>query len=522
MSYGDGQPKSLSACNAEFLAAHPYFSTEEGGAGAPSIVVTSPETYPAGSEKVPVQLEVSAPDGLHQVMLLVRTVGDQYRREGLDFAVGFLEVKACLGFSGETQARVEFEYDGVIPSGGFTSLSDPAVHPITVFAVDRDGDVGSVFRELVQASPYIIATHETEEVTSAALSPDGSTLALGRQDSRVELRDVATGASAGFLGSGHLGFVSAVAFSPDGSTLASGAEDEAIRLWDVSTGSEVLTTPRHYPRVSSLALSPDGSTLAVGTPGGGIKLWDAASGEHLGTVGNRVVSLAWSADGRTLVSGSSDGEVELWDVAASRKLAALEGHTDEIVSGDEQQGQPGEDLAEPFVVEVRDQSEDPLSNVEVTFRVVAHDGRLGGRFTVEKVRTDANGRAASRLTLGPNPGRNRVEAAVGGLAVTFGSVGLGTPMPPMDGDSRTWHLPDGAMARLGKGAFGFNMEGDKAVSYSPDGRCLAVGSRTGIWLYDAATAREAALLPLAEDIHSLAFSPGSSCSPARPAWRCSR
>ncbi len=66
------------------------------------------------------------------------------------------------------------------------------------------------------------------------------------------------------------------------------------------------------------------------------------------------------------------------------------------------------------------------------------------------------------------------------------------------------------------------MEGDKAVSYSPDGRCLAVGSRTGIWLYDAATAREAALLPLAEDIHSLAFSPGSSCSPAPPAWRCSR
>ena len=260
----------------------------------------------------------------------------------------------------------------------------------------------------------------------------------------------------------------------------------------MDTGSEVLTTPRHYPRVSSLAFSPDGSTLAVGTPGGGIKLWDAASGEHLGTVGNRVVSLAWSADGRTLVSGSSDGEVELWDVAASTKLAALEGHTDWV----------------HFVAFRPDGlSLVSASNSFVTFSAVANDGRLGGRFTVEKVRTDANGRASSRLTLGPDPGRNRVEAAVGGLAVTFGSVGLGTPMPVMEGDSQTWHLPHGAMARLGKGAFGFNMEGDKAVAFSPDGLCLAVGSRTGIWLYDAATAREAALLPLAEDIHSLAFSP---------------
>ena len=86
------------------------------------------------------------------------------------------------------------------------------------------------------------------------------------------------------------------------------------------------------------------------------------------------------------------------------------------------------------------------------------------------------------LTLGPDPGRNRVEAAVGGLAVTFplsGSVGVGTPMPVMEGDSQ-WK---GTRRRCG------------SISYSPDGRCLAVGSRTGIWLYDAATAREAALLP---------------------------
>ena len=631
MSYGGDQRRSLSACNAEFLVVHPYFSsdTSTGTEGRPTIELTSPGTYPVGSESVSVKLEVSASDGLHQVMLFVNTVGDRYRRRSIDYAVRFPEVKACRGFSGDTRARVEFDYDGVIPSGGFTSLSDPVIHPIRVYAVDRDGDVGQSYHELVQDSPYIIATHEARGMTSAALSPDGSTLAIGRDDSRVELRDVASRKRTRLLGSGHQGWVNSVAFSPDGATLASAAEDTAVRLWDVATGNlvatleghedgiasvafspdgqrlasgswdhtvklwdvagaatmatmegkgpvafspdgrilaaasaeimsvklwdgetgrEILDTPQHYPRVRSLAFSPDGATLAVGTPGGGIQLWDVATGERVATLGNRINSLAWSADGRTLVSGSADGAVELWDVAAAMNLATLQGHTGwvpfvaflpdgmtlvsasgsddtiklwhasewlgprpqvlEIVSGDDQQGPPGEDLAEPFVVEVRDQNDDPLPGVEVTFTVVAKDGRLGRRFTVEKVPTDASGRAASRLTLGSDPGRNRVEALVGGLAVTFRSLGVGTPIPFMEGDFQTWHLPEGAVARLGKGAFGFvSYEGDRGVAFSPDGRCLAVQSLIGIWLYDVATAREAALLPLAEDIGSLAFSP---------------
>ena len=258
MSYGGGQRRSLSACNAEFLAVHPYFSsdTSTGSEGRPFIELTSPATYPVGSESVPVQLEVNAPDGLHQVMLFVNTVGERYRGGGLYYAAGFPEVKACRGSSGDTLARVEFEYDGVIPSGGFTSLSDPVIHPIWVFAADRDGDVGMRYFELTQRSPYLIADQETEKVISVALSPDGSTLALGRQDSRIELRDVVTATSAGLLGSGHSRWVNAVAFSPDGFTLASGADDPAIRLWDVATGSLVATLEGHPKGIASLAFLP--------------------------------------------------------------------------------------------------------------------------------------------------------------------------------------------------------------------------------------------------------------------------
>ena len=54
-------------------------------------------------------------------------------------------------------------------------------------------------------------------------------------------------------------------------------------------------------------------------------------------------------------------------------------------------------------------------------------------------------------------------------------------------DYREMSLPDGAIARIGKGESGW-------VLYSPDGSRLAVVSTIGIRLYDTATYREIALL----------------------------
>ena len=54
-------------------------------------------------------------------------------------------------------------------------------------------------------------------------------------------------------------------------------------------------------------------------------------------------------------------------------------------------------------------------------------------------------------------------------------------------DFSRWDLPEGAEARLGKGVI-------KSIAYSPDGSQLAVGTSTGIWIYDAATGEELSLL----------------------------
>ncbi|MDE0636005.1 MAG: T9SS type A sorting domain-containing protein [Candidatus Poribacteria bacterium] len=50
-------------------------------------------------------------------------------------------------------------------------------------------------------------------------------------------------------------------------------------------------------------------------------------------------------------------------------------------------------------------------------------------------------------------------------------------------DASNWDLPEGAIARLGKGALG-------SVRYSPDGNQLIVRSAIGIWIYDAHTSVE--------------------------------
>ena len=97
----------------------------------------------------------------------------------------------------------------------------------------------------------------------------------------------------------------------------------------------------------------------------------------------------------------------------------------EIVSGDDQEGLPGAALDKAFVVEVRNQSDKPLPEVQVTFSVT----NGGGTLSATSVTTDANGRAESRLTLGPIPGTNTVTVSVAGIqeGQTFNAEGIGVP-----------------------------------------------------------------------------------------------
>ena len=78
------------------------------------------------------------------------------------------------------------------------------------------------------------------------------------------------------------------------------------------------------------------------------------------------------------------------------------------VSGKGQEGSVGAALAKPFVVSVLDKDGDAIAGAVVTLTVTTGEGTL----SVNTATTDEHGRAATTLTLGPQPGTNTVVASV--------------------------------------------------------------------------------------------------------------
>ena len=130
--------------------------------------------------------------------------------------------------------------------------------------------------------------------------------------------------------------------------------------------------------------------------------------------------------GLCLVKDSNDRNLAVFQ-AVEKTGRALIGPTFTLIthglsktSGDNQGGVSGAVLANPFVIEVRDENLAVLEGISVTFTVTAGDGTL----SITRTTTDENGRAQSTLTLGPNLGTNTISVSVAGIEglVTFNAV----------------------------------------------------------------------------------------------------
>lgn len=343
MSYGPEQDR-LSKCNADCLSVNPYFNlntpTEIGT--PPTIELTSPTTYPAGSDSVDIQVKVTDLKGIHQVILFVESVG-------LFRPAGFPEVKAYRKLSGEKEAIVEFEYDGDMPGSIFTSLSTHTSHNIHIAAIDINGDVSDKIFTLVAGPTEQVGDPKenvtivggTQEVSSsnsyqtlnlpqyarvrigqggagwnsngnAAFSPDGQYLAVASSIG-IWLYDTVDYQPVVLLDSQYQ--IDCIAFSPDGKAIVGGRRYDRAQsqVWDIETKRKIATFNPKGGTLSSVAFSPDGKTIASN-----LILWDVETEQviiGLRSNDNDASTTSFSHDGSLFASAGRKGIINVWNTS---------------------------------------------------------------------------------------------------------------------------------------------------------------------------------------------------------------
>lgn len=100
----------------------------------------------------------------------------------------------------------------------------------------------------------------------------------------------------------------------------------------------------------------------------------------------------------------------------------------EVVSGHDQQGTVGQELPQPLVVQVTDETGRPVQGAQVRWSTAA--GTLTGAANGISV-TDAQGRASARWTLGTEAGTRLAQAEVQGPGLVVGFTARATPGPPV-------------------------------------------------------------------------------------------
>jgi WD40 repeat protein/class 3 adenylate cyclase len=217
-----------------------------------------------------------------------------------------------------------------VAGGPVRRLSSPdsnASEPVIGIALDERGSKlaaslgnGQVLlgRSSALGRPLPLGPSTRVVALDLAFSPDGATLAAGREGGTVALWDTEERRLLGNPFRAQTGYVSSVAFAPDGRTFATAGGDPVGNVWDTGTRQRSGEPLRGGGNLTSVRFSPDGRLVAAGTAAGAVVLFDAASRQLLGEPfagghSSKVLSVAFAGDG-AVASAGADGRVLLWDV----------------------------------------------------------------------------------------------------------------------------------------------------------------------------------------------------------------
>lgn len=112
--------------------------------------------------------------------------------------------------------------------------------------------------------------------------------------------------------------VNAAAISLDGSHLALACEDSYVRIWNIVTKHEETKILASEFPLTAVAWTSNGQWAAAGDTRGNIRVWEVSTGKprpFLCRAGASVRGLGFSSNGQVLVSANSTGTVHFWETS---------------------------------------------------------------------------------------------------------------------------------------------------------------------------------------------------------------
>ncbi len=205
-----------------------------------------------------------------------------------------------------------------------TTIWDLEINPDgSQLAVARDDSYVSIIDlNNLDKKPRNLKQEEEGGVYKMAYSPDGEWLGVATSSGKTFIWNMV-----GYYfarGAVHLDEVYAVDFSPDSTRMISGGADSAVRMTRTRTGDELFSVT-HGDWVEDLIFGPDGSWFAVAADDNNVWIWDAGTGveklrmQHDGFVQKVEIS----ASGEWIATTGYDQTVRIWDSSSGSEMMQI-------------------------------------------------------------------------------------------------------------------------------------------------------------------------------------------------------
>ncbi|WP_435984123.1 CHAT domain-containing WD40 repeat protein [Terrabacter sp. LjRoot27] len=184
------------------------------------------------------------------------------------------------------------------------------------------GAAPAVDAEVAPAQPTGIA-YALVNVHAFGWSPDGATIAIASDASKLHVYDRDLKWVSSFRAGGWTRSVYSCAFSPDGTQVAAGSNLPSVRVWGVADGTLRQEFEAQAP-VLGVCFSRGGDFVASVAQDGVVRVWALASGEQVLEMDHTgpVSCASFSRDMTLLATGSARGLVRIWDVGTGEPVAA--------------------------------------------------------------------------------------------------------------------------------------------------------------------------------------------------------